>query len=528
MKKTLYLIAILIFSISLKAQENANRVLPKNDHSTMEQYSSLLDSMMEHWYFKKQQSFQKDKPVVEANKINNRIDKATEEQIAERLNSINSVFPLTYNGEVANWIKMYVNKNARSQYLIGMSDYYFPIIEEILDQYDLPIELKYIPIIESALNPEAKSYAGAVGLWQFLYSTGRMYGLEINSYIDQRKDPVKSTHAAALFLKDLYSLYGDWNLVLAAYNCGPGNVNRAIRRTGKSDFWEIYKRLPRETRGYIPAYIAATYLMEYYDEHGITPEKPKINLITDTVGISKRVHFKQISEVIKIPYEELKELNPQYRRDILPGDKTYYLRLPLKYIATFIDKEQEIYSHKDSLAVAKGIDVAAVPAYRYSSKTRSNYYEPVSKKDRTKLGYTIKSGDTYGFIAGLYNVRVRDLRSWNSIPSNRLRVGQNINVWVPKNKVERYKKINTMSDGQRKKLMASTFKRKSTTSSHHKASKPRDSRYVWYRIRKGDNLWVIAKRYPGISPSQIQYLNGFTRRDLKTLRVGQYIKIKLK
>lgn len=526
--RQLFLITISFFTVfSVQAQEHALRGPDETPYTTMDQYTDFLDSMVQHWYFKKY------------NDLKNREDEESvwtgegevfsDSLVTERLKAIPTVFPLKYNDKVANWIRLYVYRNRRSPYLIGMTDYYFPIFEEVLDKYRLPLELKYIPIIESALNPEARSRAGAVGLWQFMYSTGKMYGLEVNSYVDERMDPIKSTHAAAIFLRDLYNLYGDWALVLAAYNCGPGNVNKAIHRSGKNDFWEIYAHLPRETRGYVPAYIAAVYLMEYYDIHEIVPKKPKLNLFTDTVGVSEKLHLKQVSEVLEIPYDELKALNPQYRRDILPGDQTYFLRLPFSYIGPFIDKEQEIYEYNDSIYFGDGRIVVSPPSYTYRSS--ASEYVPTSVEGRTKLVYTIKAGDTYGFIAGLYNVRVNDLQHWNGVRSNRLQIGQKIAVWVPSEQVGKYKHINSMSEHQRKKLKGSSSVSSAasgSSGSSSRFSKPNDNRYVWHQVRSGENLWTIAQKYSGVTDKSIKQLNGFSRRDVETLQVGQYIKIKRK
>jgi membrane-bound lytic murein transglycosylase D len=327
-------------------------------------------------------------------------------------------------------------------------------------------------------------------------------------------------------MKDLYNLYGDWSLVLAAYNCGPGNVNKAIRRSGKNDFWEIYPYLPRETRGYVPAYIAAAYMMEYYEAHGIVPKKPKLNLFTDTVGVSQKLHLKQVAEVLEIPYEEVKGLNPQFRRDILPGDKTYYLRLPFSHIGTFIDREEEIYAYKDSIFFGSGRIVVNPPTYRQRSS--GSVYVPTSIDGRSKLIYTIKAGDTYGFIASLYNVRVSDLRHWNGVSSNRLQVGQKIAVWVPKGSEDKYKYIDSMSSHQRKKLMNAGSSVSSSGGSSSRFSKPSDNKYVYHKVKSGESLWTIAQKYSGVSDKSIKNLNGFSRRDVQTLQAGQYIKIKRK
>ena len=243
-----------------------------------------------------------------------------------------------------------VRRREQVAYMLTLGDYYFPLFEEMLDRHGLPLELKYLPVIESALNPVAVSRMGATGLWQFMLKTGQGYGLEVNSLVDERRDPYKSTEAAVRYLKDLYSIYGDWNLVIAAYNCGPGNVNKAIARSGgKQDYWEIYYRLPRETRGYVPAFIAANYIMNYYAEHNICPMKPNDFQALDTVHVNQEIHFGQIAEILDIPVNELQRLNPQFKRDIVPGNyKPYALVLPTKKMIAFIDKKDEILNCRRS------------------------------------------------------------------------------------------------------------------------------------------------------------------------------------
>jgi len=259
----------------------------------------------------------------------------------DKIAKINSIVHLQYNSIIRSHIDVYtVRQREKFCAVLGLKDYYFPIIEDIFDAYGLPTELKYMAVIESALNPGVVNRrSGATGLWQFMYSTGRMYGLTINSLIDERKDPIKSTHAAARYIKDLYKIYNDWILVIAAYNCGPGNVNKAIRRSGnKKDYWEIYYRLPRETRGYIPQYVAAAYAVTYYLDHNLKPLPLNIPLATDTIMVTKDIHLTQISEVMGIPLGELQALNPQYRTGLVPGSsRPLSLNLPLNHLGDFID-----------------------------------------------------------------------------------------------------------------------------------------------------------------------------------------------
>jgi membrane-bound lytic murein transglycosylase D len=284
-----------------------------------------------------------------------------------------------------------------------------------LDAYDLPLELRYLPVVESALNPKALSRRRASGLWQFILSTGKLYGLENNSLVDERRDPIKSTWAAARYLKDLYTIYKDWNLALAAYNCGPGNVNKAIRRAGgATDYWEIYHFLPRETRGYVPAFIAANYIMTYYCEHGICPMKSELLLATDTIQINKDLHLQQVAEVCGMDIEQLRSLNPQFKKDIVPGNsKIYALRLPNNQISQFIDKQDSIFVHKTD---------------KYLNKRKTVAIKDSSSNSKGATYHRIRQGDTLGGIALKYGVSVNQLRRLNGIKGNNIRAGKTLRV----------------------------------------------------------------------------------------------------
>jgi membrane-bound lytic murein transglycosylase D len=403
--------------------------------------------------------------------------------------------------------------------MLGLSEYYFPIFEEILDKEGLPQELKYLPIIESALNPRALSRAGASGLWQFMYGTGRMYKLDINSFVDERRDPIEASYAAANFLKDLYKIYGNWQLVIAAYNCGPGNVNKAIRRSGgKRNYWDIYYRLPKETRGYVPAFIAAIYAFNYHKEHGIEVQKSNYPIVSDTIMVEKVLHFDQVSKVLNISKEKLRELNPQYRADIVPAhQRPYSLKLPMEYTSNFIDLQDSIFNYKKEFYFNLK-DKVVNPRERYQK------YAHVTPKNRAKIYYKVKSGDAVGLIASWFHVRTSDLRYWNNIRRNLIRVGQNLVIYVPKNKASYYKKFNSMSYTQKQ---ASLGKKPVTTARVAKSSSQKyDSRYIYHTVRRGENLWTIARKFPGVSNKDIMRLNNI--RDAKSLKVGQKLKIKLK
>ena len=337
----------------------------------------------------------------------------------DRLVKMPTVMEMAYNEVVRKYIDTYVEGKMREKvsYMLGAANFYIPIFEEALEAYGLPLELKYLPIIESALNPSAVSRAGAAGLWQFMTSTAKIYGLTINSLVDERRDPIKSTWAAARYLKDLYDIYKDWNLVIAAYNCGPGNVNKAIKRTeGKADYWEIYYNLPKETRGYVPAFIAANYVMTYYCDHNICPMQTDLSMTTDTIHVNRQLHFKQIAEVCDIPMDEIRDLNPQYRRDIIPGNsQECILRLPNEHLYTLISNMDSVYNHKkDQL---------------FTHRATVNLKETTSAKQASAVVYhKIRSGDTLSTIARRYGTTVSRIKRLNGLKNNNIRAGKTIRV----------------------------------------------------------------------------------------------------
>lgn len=339
-----------------------------------------------------------------------------------RLQALPCVVELPYNQIVKSFILRYVQRGQKQvARMKRMSEYYFPIFEEALDRYGLPYELELMPVIESALNPQAHSYMGAAGLWQFMPATGKRYGLEINSLVDERMDPVKSTEAACRFLKAMYDVFQDWNLVIAAYNCGSGNVGKAIHRAGgRRDFWSIYPYLPRETRSYLPIFIAANYAMNYSDEHGICPAPLEKIMLTDTIQTTRRLHLEQVSAKLDIPLDELRRLNPQYVRDILPGGTSYALCLPAEKTGLFIEQQDSIYAHKADQLINNRraeIDMAKVTdisgAYRVNGVTY----------------YTIKNGDTLGGIAKKFRCSVKQLKAWNGLKNDNIRAGRKLKIY---------------------------------------------------------------------------------------------------
>ncbi len=502
-------------SLEFYTEDSLDQYLGLND-SIESNFDTNLDSMLNLYY------------VEESASVDSMLSIPTDSIIPDfpdsvyiaRLAEIPTIIDLPYNKIVKNYINAYTNKRrATVEVMLGLSEYYFPVFDDIFDYYDIPNEMKYMSIIESALNPRAYSRTRAVGLWQFMYGTGRMYGLEVNSLVDERMDLYKSTHAAARFAKDLYKRYGDWLLVIAAYNCGPGNVNKAIRRSGgKTNYWDIYYYLPRETRGHVPAFIAATYVMNYYTEHNLTAIKVDMPVLVDTIHISQELHLKQVSEVLGIPIKELRDLNPQYRHDIIPaGKKVYSLSLPLEYTDEFIDLEQVIYSYKDSVFLNKK-NLTISPSNSYAQNVPqapgANY---------VKLKYIVKSGDNLGYISSWYDVRVSDLKYWNNINRNMIRAGQKLTIYKPKSKANKYKNIDGMSFAEKQKMIGKPV---STAPSKPTAPIKDSGNYVMYTVKYGDNLWDIAKKFQGVSYTDLMKLNNLSEND--KINPGQQLKIKPK
>jgi len=339
-----------------------------------------------------------------------------------RMSKMPYLMEMPYNPTIRSFIDLYtVKKRQQVEFMLGMSKYYFPIFEQVLSANNLPLELKYLSIIESALNTTIVSRMGAAGLWQLMIGTGRMYGLEINSLVDERLSPAKATNAACHFLKDLYSIYGDWNLVIASYNCGPGNVNKAIRRSGgKRDYWTIYPFLPRETRSYVPIFIAANYSMVYAGEHNMCSATVNMPVITDTVMVHQRIHLEQIAAVLNLPIEEIRLLNAQYRKDIIPGNiKPYVLCLPLHYANAFIDKQDEVVAYKaDELINNRRSEIEILQTPVTVSPGGSGRV----------VFYKVTRGQTLSQIALRHGVSVLKLKKWNHIKGSNVMIGQRLKI----------------------------------------------------------------------------------------------------
>lgn len=453
------------------------------DSVDIQDYTDKIDYMVSDWLINNSfaafdTSFSDSVPVTYNDTVYiKRLQRISEETVIE----------LPFNSKVKAYIELYnVRKRELTSSMLGLSEFYFPMFEEELDRQGLPLELKYMAVIESALNPRAFSRAGASGLWQFMYSTGKIYKLNVTTYVDERRDPLKATVAATKFLKDLYAIYNDWYLVIAAYNCGPGNVNKAIRRAGgRKDYWAIYDYLPRETRGYVPAFIAAAYTMNYAYEHNIYPVRPNFPLHTDTLEVRKPVHFEQISQITGVDMETLRNLNPQYRIDIIPGGSNpYILRLPIEFTGSYIDMQDSIFNFKNEQYLAQK---------RITVEPSNGYY---STSGKSKIYYTVRAGDNLGAISQRYKVSINDLRRWNNISRNLIRVGQKLVVYVPE------------SSGSAGSSLAQNHSE--------------DDSYYYYKVRSGDNLWSISRKYPGVSADDIKALNGISNN----IKPGQILKIR--
>ncbi|MFC4095798.1 LysM peptidoglycan-binding domain-containing protein [Euzebyella saccharophila] len=391
-------------------------------------------------------------------------------------------FNVEYNPSLENVIKSFLfRKRDLMERMLTASQFYFPLFEQELDNHDIPLEMKYLSIVESALNPRARSRVGATGLWQFMYGTGRQYKLNVSSYVDERSDPIKSTRAACEFLGKLYEIYGDWDLALAAYNSGPGNVNKAIRRSGgHKNYWNLRSFLPRETAGYVPAFLATMYIFEYAEEHGLRGKKVERPYFeTDTVHVKSLITFDQISELVDVSKEELRLLNPSYKLNVVPfvEGKKYALRLPKSAIGKFVANEEAIYNH-----IKKELESKESPLPQL-----------VKQAEENRIRYKVRSGDYLGKIAERYGVGVSQLKRWNGLRSNDLRVGQRLTIFPRR------------TPGA------------AAVSSVNKSTQPKSfpPGTKTHTVQSGDSLWTISKKYPGITVENLRKWNGISGKNLK-------------
>ena len=446
MKKTLILIAAAImgFSTPILAQsdDNEKEITVTNAQGKKEviylpeAMTAEFDSLLSAYNHKTYLQVNNDCNMSDINPV------YSPEVYKERLARIPSVIEMPYNEVVQQFIDRYSGRLRRSvSLMLGAQNFYMPLFEEALETYGLPLELKYLPVIESALNPNAVSRVGATGLWQFMLATGKRYGLAVNSLVDERRDPVLSSYAAAQYLRDLYKIFGDWNLVIAAYNCGPDNINKAIHRSkGEKDYWQIYPYLPKETRGYVPAFIAANYIMNYYCDHNICPMRAELPAKTDTVVVNRDIHFEQIAKVLNMDVNQIKQLNPQYRRNIINGNtKPSAVRLPATLVSSFIDNEDSIYAYRPEELLAKRTEVEVnntTPTYSRSNTSSSRSHSSASarrgrnKKKRSRGGrsVTIRQGDTLSEIAARNGTTVKKLKRLNKISGSSIRAGKKIRI----------------------------------------------------------------------------------------------------
>ncbi|WP_139854180.1 LysM peptidoglycan-binding domain-containing protein [Aequorivita sinensis] len=399
------------------------------------------------------------------------------EVLKQRLKELDARTPFNveYNPSLESVIKQYLKNRRRGiERLMGLSEYYFPLFEQELDKHNLPLELKYLAIVESALNPSAKSRVGATGLWQFMYPTGKMFGLDVNSYVDERSDPIRSTEAACKYLKSLNNSFNDWDLALAAYNSGPGNVSKAIRRSGgRTNYWDLRSFLPRETAGYVPAFLATMYIFEYAEEHGFKKQAARIPYVaTDTIRVKQQITLDQVSKLTNLDIEELEFLNPAYKLGIIPVVKgeNYTLRLPLTSVGTFVNNEDAIYAHLNK--EQENVEEEAPEMYDQPEKVR----------------YRVRRGDFLGKIAQRYGVGVSQIKNWNGMRSNNLKVGQNLIIYPKKNPQD----------------IASNAPAKRTNTAEKT-----------YTVRSGDSLWTISQKFPGVSVQNLKKWNDISGNNIK-------------
>lgn len=540
-----------------EASQKPSLIMPQS-------FETDTQKMLEDWYLKNYTALDYEADDYKGQEL-------SDEVLVERLGKLPTVIEMPLNTPVRNAINFYANRRRQLvENMLGLSLYYMPIFEDALERNGLPLELRYLPVVESALVPTAVSRVGATGLWQFMPATGKSLGLEVNSLVDQRRDPFLASEAAARYLKQLYNTFGDWSLAIAAYNCGPGNVNKALRRAGegKHDFWEIYPFLLPETRNYVPSFIAANYIMNYYKEHDISPALARRPLVTDTVHVNRRVHFEQISEVMDIPMDELRALNPQFRADIIPGDiRPYSLVLPSLQAYAYVANEDSIVNHKAAKYSRRSIVEPASGKIK-GSDARGEYYD-----EEVIVYHKVRKGETIAKIAKKYGVTVADIRKLNKV-GKKLKTGTKLKIKTVQRRykpvpVEKPQEVNAdkaidmtevvvgdssmvvgpdsispvddavqqqvasaFSNGKaeadtvKKAAPAKVDTKKAPASQNKKkadntANKKKQQANVTHKVRKGESLDKIARRY-GTTVSAIRKANGITG---DRINVGQTLKI---
>lgn len=494
---------------------------------------------------------------------------ATPAEYEQRLAKLPTVIDLPYNSIVKNYIEMYLTrKRGLVADMLALHNYYGRFFEEELLKEGMPLELEYLPVIESAINPNAVSRAGAVGLWQFMPATAKGLGMEINSLVDERRDPRISSRNAARYLKQLHDIYNDWSLAIAAYNCGPGNVNKALRRAGgeesegesvKKDFWDIYNYLPAETRGYVPAFIAANYVMNYYRQHGISPTIVKRHLTTDTVRIDKHVHFNQIASVLNIPVEEIRMLNPQFLKDLIPGDyRPYYLTLPTQQCLSYIMSEKRILEYDKDLyarrttaepggsssetatVASDGGKANLANANRQSANAETNHEIASQATERTVTKtHVVQRGENIRDIAKQYGVSATDIKRWNKLRRGKVKAGDKLTIEVVEHitpdevrvvaapeVAQVFPQDTTPAADKKVETASQTATTKTTQKPKENTQRTKATHTTTHKVKKGDTLDHIAKKY-GTTVAAIQAANGMKKTDTK-IQIGQSLKIPAK
>ncbi len=500
--QNILLCLLAMFTVTLYAQQPAENDsiedIPTLDLNEInledDPFVAKLDSMLHQSFFTPDSAYASTQEfILDSEDTLSGVPKPVEDSVFKaRIAKLNNASPiqLDYNTDVQRYINVYaIKRREQVSRMLGLAEYYFPMFEEALDQYDMPLELKYLAVVESALNPSARSRVGAQGLWQFMYATGKMNGLKVSSYVDERNDPLKATHAACKYLTTLYAIFDDWNLALAAYNSGPGNVNKAIRRSGgQKNYWAIRPYLPRETQGYVPAFIAVNYIMNYAGEHYIFPVNVKRSYFScDTVTIKEKISFAQISKLINIDEEELTFLNPAFRHKVIPKveDDFYKLILPSENVGLFVAYEDSIYA-------------LAAKDFKINEVTTPQYVEV-----EDKIRHKVRRGESLGKISERYGVSVSSIKRWNGLRSNTIQVGARLTIYPRK--------------------VAAAEKETPAKSNTTPTPPTNKDSYQFYTVRSGDNLYAIAQKFPGISADNIKKWNGI--RNVKSLKPGMKLKI---
>lgn len=475
------------------------------------------------------------------------------ELLKKRLHKLDvqSPFVIEYNPALENVIKSFLKNRAKSfERQMAIAEYYFPLFEEKLSKYNLPLEIKYLAIVESALQPKAKSKVGAGGLWQFMPATGKQYKLDITTYVDERHDPIKSTEAACHYMMNMYEIFGDWSLVLASYNCGPGNVSKAIRRSGgKTDYWEIRKFLPKETANYLPAFLATMYIYEFKKEHGLVAHKAEMKYAeTDTVMVKHAMTFEQLSDLLDISEEQLEYLNPIYKSKYIPsiGDEHFYLRLPKNKIGIFVSNEEKIYGYLAYLeqekinnmqlaqvrkrdSIAKKDSIAVASNFKMKNNDTTEYEEIVKKRTKevvSKNYHKVKKGESLGVIADKNNVSITDLRKWNNIKGSNINAGQSLVIQTTKkvtvNEVIKKPKPKTETVVTEVENAVAENTVKPTENKYSSAKSKIDIKEDYYIVQKGDSIFSITKKFPNLTADDLKKKN-----DLKSDNIQPGMKLKI-